>query len=1358
MRAVSMPCSFGKLTTEAALQARIAQLKKFRDSRVPLPHTVCPDCLAFLEKYADSDDIVAKAPPAHSATKQQYKKSATLVAKAKPENSSPKRKISKELSTEATPESPYLTFEDYFKIKPIEQSAQSSLPKRALLQQPFSSGFQYHPKRAIQMYHENAKREKAILVAQAKDRLEQLKNDRPALLRAVASLKREIQAEMAAHYGEEGDDGEVDFVDISMGIVLTPPMNDPIPPEKEPRFYKKWQVLPALTKFEWKQLTYFGDPNTFQSSFDYNCKKDPAELTETFRVVLAKGREILEAYIIDMKRLYKTYKYKTMERRVFFAMLAQCQLVLFANDWTGALEMYQKTLDCHPLLFEHQPSAYYGLGIVYLHFKHYKWALQAFQRSLYCYPTGLFAVECKLRMAICYMAAEEWPKAIKLFYLVIDEPNPSKFMPKLVLRYNLALAHENNEDLDIAEKKYNELLPDLEIDTVTYSLLQPDQLVIYTKMRAAILRQIGWIYYKRARKDEANKKDLLAKAQESLNMAVAANPKDGLTYTYLGRVHEMDGSATRFQKIDVAYSDYRMAINVSELMADAFFSLAQVYQSEQQPVDALETMLCCLELNPGQSAAWTNIGELYERNEQFEDALGCYKNALKCSPVAPKPLNARVQMLDEELSRILPSRPSKHSVPFGCDIPSVKEAYNLPVLSEVHERVNESYNKIEMRYQNAFWELWTEKRLMEESSTNSDAQVLRPHELNNLEVEVLSHLRDNEMDLIPAEKEVYEYLHTAELTVQHGIIDTIISLVPHEMPRVTDSMIERMRATGHFFENAECYPFPSVPLIASDTLPKSFSILSDIKVPLDSTAQEILTLAHKRCIKNGSYQPIMDEIAVLPKAPMGPEKPIATKEEVKKALEKGERHPLILKTTVYLVDNQSHCVELQHHVDTNTISCIRGLTSVLQLDLSLFSTRSVCEIAGQQEIEVLTQYNLPPETNCDHASQPTWKCISESHCSTINNYANYQREFFKHTLRNETEKIRKTPASCFQGPSPKKLRAEMVYKRADPPPKVLKSIKFATNIDMSNDNKWKAQISELAKLPAFCRLIAGPNMLSHLGHQIIGMNTVKLYMKVPGARTCAHQENGFVASININVGPGDCEWFAVPYEYWGLMEELCEKHDVDFFKGPYWPIMDDLLDEGVPVHRFTQKAGDMVYVSGGAINWVQATGWCNNISWNVAPLNNQQLTRSLFSYEYYKFRNIRCQVPMQLLCWQLAKNVRFTNQQLFNTCKGVLIRSLAFLKMVNEFVLAAKKKIKPHERTSEDEANFCFSCESEVFSVLFVKDINDTFVVYCVYCAKTQKNFDEFIVIQEFSFADLSSIYNGMRFFSPTGNKVKFVA
>lgn len=38
-----------------------------------------------------------------------------------------------------------------------------------------------------------------------------------------------------------------------------------------------------------------------------------------------------------------------------------------------------------------------------------------------------------------------------------------------------------------------------------------------------------------------------------------------------------------------------------------------------------------------------------------------------------------------------------------------------------------------------------------------------------------------------------------------------------------------------------------------------------------------------------------------------------------------------------------------------------------------------------------------------------------------------------------------------------------------------------------------------------------------------------------------HQENNNFCSVNINIGPGDCEWFVIPENYWGVINDFCEK-------------------------------------------------------------------------------------------------------------------------------------------------------------------------------------------------------------------------
>lgn len=135
--------------------------------------------------------------------------------------------------------------------------------------------------------------------------------------------------------------------------------------------------------------------------------------------------------------------------------------------------------------------------------------------------------------------------------------------------------------------------------------------------------------------------------------------------------------------------------------------------------------------------------------------------------------------------------------------------------------------------------------------------------------------------------------------------------------------------------------------------------------------------------------------------------------------------------------------------------------------------------------------------------------------------------------------------------------------------------------------------------------------------------------------------------MNINVGPGDCEWFAVPEQYWGVLHQLTERQGLDFLTGTWWPDVEELRQEGVPLYRFLQKPGDLVWLNAGTVYWVQALGWCNNIAWNIGPLTARQYQLAVERFEYNRLRNVKSPVPMIHLSWQLAKNIRVGDVQLY---------------------------------------------------------------------------------------------------------------
>lgn len=217
--------------------------------------------------------------------------------------------------------------------------------------------------------------------------------------------------------------------------------------------------------------------------------------------------------------------------------------------------------------------------------------------------------------------------------------------------------------------------------------------------------------------------------------------------------------------------------------------------------------------------------------------------------------------------------------------------------------------------------------------------------------------------------------------------------------------------------------------------------------------------------------------------------------------------------------------------------------------------------------------------------------------------------------------------------------------KTKPAPKMLR---FGTNIDLSDENKWRSQLQELQKLPPFARIVSAANMLSHMGPTILGMNAVQLYMKVPGVRSPGHQANNNFCRANINIGPGECEWFVVPEAYWGTIYALCEKHNINYLHATWWPVLDELQRENVPVYRFIQRPGDLVWINSGSVYWTHTIGWCNNVAWNVGPLTAKQYQLSVERYEWNKMQGYKSTVPMVHLSWKLAKHIRVSEPALYD--------------------------------------------------------------------------------------------------------------
>ena len=103
-----------------------------------------------------------------------------------------------------------------------------------------------------------------------------------------------------------------------------------------------------------------------------------------------------------------------------------------------------------------------------------------------------------------------------------------------------------------------------------------------------------------------------------------------------------------------------------------------------------------------------------------------------------------------------------------------------------------------------------------------------------------------------------------------------------------------------------------------------------------------------------------------------------------------------------------------------------------------------------------------------------WYCTSSRGHTTVGKYAEYQAGMLEEAYM-EAEKANKK----FEvNPSSYSFALDNKAQR--------RTIKFGTNCDLSDEKKWRSQLDEINKLPSWARLVSAGNMLSHIGHQILG--------------------------------------------------------------------------------------------------------------------------------------------------------------------------------------------------------------------------------------------------------------------------------
>ncbi|PAV63975.1 hypothetical protein WR25_02726 [Diploscapter pachys] len=379
---------------------------------------------------------------------------------------------------------------------------------------------------------------------------------------------------------------------------------------------RRLDVMPSFTTLEKKRYLQI---TSLDFNYFYN-NSNPRSCLD--RHILFKANRLLENNLDALMEMNAdSMAVKTRKYAVFLKL---GHISLLAQDWAKALSAYQQAYNLYPDQFWKHPSNYYGLGLVYLHFKDYKLAAEAFSRLLYCYPALDCIVEVKSRLGVCFQNLSEYTRALKFYNQACSDISETPFMSKIHIRFNIALANENLKELDKAHDEYNSLLNEI---------MHPSNSCQGTQIQliASIHRQLGWIQYRRAHEnhiesfDEKNMK--LQEAEQFLTNSKKFEPDNGKTFYYLGRCYGETPT-----KAHDAFLNYRQSIDKSEADADTWCSIGVLYQQQNQPMDALQAFICAVELDPEHSAAWTDLGILYELHHQFADALECFRKAIKFNP------------------------------------------------------------------------------------------------------------------------------------------------------------------------------------------------------------------------------------------------------------------------------------------------------------------------------------------------------------------------------------------------------------------------------------------------------------------------------------------------------------------------------------------------------------------------------------------------------------------------------------------------------------------------------------------------------------------------------------------------------
>ncbi|XP_073824717.1 utx histone demethylase isoform X1 [Musca autumnalis] len=1094
-----------------------------------------------------------------------------------------------------------------------------------------------------------------------------------------------------------------------------------------------------------------------------------------------------------------------------FCKLGHLHLLL--GEFDEALSAYQQFFKREPSS-RLDLDFLYGLGISYFHFNAFRWSIRAFQEILYMNSHYPCSNDIHLRLGFMHKILGNYKSSIKHYTLALIDASPCTFTKQLIRFHVAHLYEVQNKyksAKELYEQLLNEKELTLELKAAIYRQLgwmyhchdyfgekkqresyailclqksieanpkSGQSLYLLGRCYAGINKvhdafiayrnsveksegnadtwcSIGVLYQQQNQPTDALQAYICAVQLDKSHRAAWTNlgilyescnqPKDAFAcYLNAAKSVTTDSTSIKHKNID--------QLNVSKCLEQRIrFLDSQLLQAPMPSVTSKRRQLCSIE------EAW-NLPislEMSSRQQQhFQNSLNSGKKRIAKHAQGPPPPypSATIKRLKDNdgLQHQTLTQPLKSSL-------SNEQLQMLKYLQQKEGILNEQEQILFQQLSNQQKSIERRQFLSQRSSTNSMFSIEKSQfsVVNSQGLSDDSHALKcedyvsndpfpNQNDLGVSEQELQDIL--CEKDLPSSFTDDILKTFNDDTIGIKDEVGVNINEP---IENE--FRLDKVQSITeSDILSDEINKVCDLSVDIQKKSGFHINMDSKQItatVKSLSLDEPPPPCSILSNNAVPPCPPDCPPQRL-------TREQLLPPTPSVHLENKKHAFspQLQEFCLKHPIAVVRGLAGALKLDLGLFSTKTLVEANPDHSVEVRTQVHQPPDENWDSSqAKRVWACISHRSHTTIAKYAQYQASSFQDSLKEERDKNGPQGLQPMSDSDSKdSLSSASISGKKKKNKSGNKMLRFGTNVDLSDERKWRPQLAELQKLPAFGRVISAANMLSHVGHVILGMNTVQLYMKVPGSRTPGHQENNNFCSININIGPGDCEWFAVPDAYWGGIHNLCEQNNISYLHGSWWPVLDDLYKENIPVYRFIQRPGDLVWVNAGCVHWVQSVGWCNNIAWNVGPLTARQYSLAVERYEWNKLQNFKSIVPMVHLSWNLARNIRVSDPKLFELLKTCLLQTLKNVIHTLEYVKSKGVHVRFHGRGKNEASHYCGQCEIEVFNILFIREQEKRHVVHCMTCARKQSpNLQGIVCLEEYRLSELCQVYDAFLLYKP---------